>query len=188
MKQLSGSFLKIGKFSQIKFGETFAIMIIVFFAFIFGAQFYVSSLESSFQESQIQRQDTQALERLQFTLNYQPFLKSTSNVQERIFNELFIEAFKELDNTTKNRIFRESEITITLYDTQFNSTSQRIEFVPAVDRTRVIHNNTQRFFNSDGNPVEGITILPHVAVINVYDPVSRTTRVGILRVRSFFIR
>ena len=173
------------KVSQIKFGETFAILIVVFFAFIFGAQFYVSSLESSFEESRIQRQDTQSLERLEFVLNYEPFLHSTDNNRERKYNLLYIEAFSNLDTRVKNNIFANSEIVLYLYDISFNEATQRVIFNEASTSQLVLFNNTKQFYDDTGE-ISASRILPHSAVINVYDPKTRKTQVGILRIRNFF--
>ena len=178
------------KNAQIKFGETFAVMIVVFFAFIFGAQFYVSSLESSFEESLRERQQTQALERLELALNYDPFLRRSLNNQERIFNLLSIQAFSELDNITKNRIFRESEITVRLYRLEYEQTSKEFSFEEFNDfndnsNILVLHNNTQRFYSNSGQII-ATSIIPHSAIINVFDPVTREVYTGILEVRSFY--
>lgn len=176
--------------AQIKFGETFAVLIVVFFAFIFGAQFYVSSLENSFEESLRERQQTQALERLEFTLNYDAFLRRSLNNQERTYDLLSIEAFSNLDNLTKNRIFRESEIVVRLYNSTYNPLSQEFffeefEFQDSGNNILVLHNNTARFYTSSGQ-IRASSVLPHSAVINVYDPVDKIILVGILEVRSFY--
>ncbi|MFT4244697.1 MAG: hypothetical protein ACMXYB_04570 [Candidatus Woesearchaeota archaeon] len=175
---------------QIKFGETFAVMIVVFFAFIFGAQFYVSSLESSFEESLRERQQTQALERLEFALNYDPFLRRSLNNQERIYNLLSIQAFSKLDNVSKNRIFRESEIIVRLYKLEYEQTSRGFNFEEFNNfndgsNILVLHNNTRRFYSNSGQ-ITATNIIPHSAIINIYDPVNREVYTGILEVRSFY--
>lgn len=173
------------KSSQIKFGETFAILIVVFFAFIFGAQFYVSSLEDSFEDSKTQRQDTQSLERLEFVLNYEPFLHSSSNNREKKYNLLYIEAFSNLDTRVQNNVFRDSEIILYLYNISFDETSQEVVFNEATIPQIVLFNNTDQFYDDNGDMIAN-RVLPHSAVINVYDPKTRQTQTGILRVRNFF--
>ncbi|MFP4401922.1 MAG: hypothetical protein ACLFPL_01715 [Candidatus Nanoarchaeia archaeon] len=168
---------------QIKFGETFAILIIVFFAFIFGAQFYISSLESSFQESQRETQDTQALERIERVITYGPYLDSSSNSQTRVLNKLNIESFSQLDNITKNSIFGVSTITISLYNISFNDLSQDISFVPEVTKL-VIHNNTANFF--EDSKFQGDRILPHRGVVSVYDPQTKRVQMGVIEVISYY--
>lgn len=172
------------KASQIKFGETFAILIVVFFAFIFGAQFYVSSLEESFEDSQSQREDNQALERLNLVLNYGPFLHSSNNNVEKMFNLLSIKSFSNLDERVKNKVFGSSEIVISLYNTTFDETSQNIMFEK--DQDLVLFNNTEQFYSSSGELTQTNKILPHSSVITVYDPKERTTQVGVITVRSFY--
>ena len=182
---------KCNSSAQIKFGETFAVMIVVFFAFIFGAQFYVSSLEDSFQESLRERQQTQALERLEFTLSYDPFLNVRFSNRERVYNLLAIQAFSELDNLTKNRIFRESEIIVRLYNISYDTSENSFlfeeldNFNNQENNILVLHNNTQRFYAPNGRLLAS-SILPHSAVINVYDPKSNEVFIGILEVRSFY--
>ena len=183
--------LKFNVSGQIKFGETFAVMIVVFFAFIFGAQFYVSSLEASFEESLRERQQTQALERLELALTYDPFLNIRFGIRERVFNLLSIQAFSELDNLTRNRIFRESEIIIRLYEIEFNVTENRYVFKELEDfdgqgnNILVLHNNTARFYTNNGRIIAS-SVLPHSAIVNVYDPRDSEIYMGILEVRSFY--
>lgn len=175
--------MKLSKSAQVKFGETFAILIVVYFAFVFGAQFYISGLEKSFEESRIKTQDTQALERLDLVLNYPLFLHSKSNSKELTFNELNIEAFSNLDNLTKNSIFKDSEIIIELYDISFNEVEQKIEFTPSTNSI-TLHNNTQKFFKN--SKFTGKRIIPHTSVINVYNPKDDSTKLGILRVKNYY--
>lgn len=177
--------ISTSKSSQIKFGETFAILIVVFFAFIFGAQFYVSSLEDSFEESRIQREDTQSLERLEFVLNYDPFLHSTNNNKEKKYNLLNIEAFSDLDRRVKNNIFGNSEIVVYLYNISFEPFSQEVVFNQATVSQISLFNNTAQFYDENGE-LTANRIIPHSAIINVYDPRTKNTFVGILRARSFY--
>ena len=174
----------MGKKAQVKFGETFAIMIVVYFAFIFGAQFYIGSLESSFEESFLQTQDTQALERLDFALNYGPFLNSEQNSKTLEFNKLNIEAFANIDERTKQTIFKNSEITLTIYTSGFDEIFQ-VNEIKNIDEIISIYNNSQSFYD-ESNTFTGKRIIPHSSIVTVYDPKEKVSQIGILTVKSYY--
>ena len=172
------------KKSQIKFGETFAVLIVVYFAFIFGSQFYISSLENSLDESKTQSQETQALETLDLVLNYPLFLNSNLGSKTKTLNTLNIQSFSQLDNITKNSIFKNTLITLTMYDTSFNEKSQSIKFEDVKGEIIVIHNNSKQFY--EDSKFIGKRIIPHTSIVNVYNPKEDTTDIAILSVRSYY--
>ena len=186
MKNNYNSNLKKYSSAQVKFGETFAVLIVVYFAFVFGAQLYISSLENSFTESQIQTQDTQALETLDYVLNYPLFLNSRDDSTDLVFNELNINAFSELDNLTKNAIFRNTLISIELYEPSFNYAplAQSLTITNSGDVV-ILHNNSRNFFDSSGNFI-GSRIIPHSSVVNVYNPETKEQKIGILRILVYY--
>ena len=131
--------------SQIKFGETFGILIIMYFVIIFGIKFYESYLKDNIEE--IKEEDRKLRENEKFTyfskLNYLKY--SVSGINKYGFDLYSLEAYKNYTDIYEDDVEEKlGYANATIYIIDINNSNYNL----SVNRTINLYENTLDDFKS----------------------------------------
>ena len=159
------------KKSQIKFGETFGVIIVVYLLLMFGLIWYNNHNTDEIHKMQKEDQIKRALEKYYYVANSNLLRLSQKGDIDEEFDLISLRAFSNFSNQEPGKeLVRkqlvESTITISLYDKAFNS----IENITIYNKTPSQKIEDKESFR---------TLLP------VTDPINKTTYIGILSVTVY---
>lgn len=166
------------KKAQVKFGEAFGVLIIVYIVLTVGMSWYSSINEKDIREMSMKDAQNRAFEKYNFIMSLNLIRNSENENIDYFLNLNSIETFQNFTKTQNGSKYASTKLGLTNISIQLFNYSGIEDFTP--------YRNITLYANiPDENQIADFTTLSYKSVVPVYNPVKKQMDIGYMHIKVY---